>query len=207
MTIASNALAGFTRRKVMRKLTCLAFAISMVAGFTNLQAALAGEGEVAEPPDYRMDHFRAPVPATLKGATVVDTQGAHAIWQAGKTVFIDVLPQAPKPPSLPEGVIWRDKPRDTIKGAVWLPNVGYGKLHPDMHSFFKQQLATLTGNDTSKPVLFFCLQDCWMSWNAAKRALEYGYTDVSWFPDGTDGWSFQDHPLETVKPMFPPAKD
>ena len=32
--------------------------------------------------------------------------------------------------------------------------------------------AALTGDDKAQPVLFFCLQDCWMSWNAAKRALE-----------------------------------
>lgn len=206
MTRAWNALAGLTLRTLMRNMVWLVPALAVVFGAVTPGSALAGEGDVAEPAGYRMDHFRAPVPPTLKGATVVDTQGAHAVWQDGKTVFIDVLPQAPKPASLPKGVIWRDKPRDTIKGASWLPNVGYGKLHPDMHTFFKQQLAALTGDDKAKPVLFFCLQDCWMSWNAAKRALEYGYSNVSWYPDGTDGWAFQDYPLETVKPIFPVAE-
>jgi rhodanese-related sulfurtransferase len=38
-----------------------------------------------------------------------------------------------------------------------------------------------------------------MSWNAAKRAREeYGYTRVFWYPFGTDGWGFQDYPLEKV---------
>jgi hypothetical protein len=27
-----------------------------------------------------------------------------------------------------------------------------------------------------------------MSWNAAQRAISYGYSNVSWFRDGTDGW-------------------
>jgi rhodanese-related sulfurtransferase len=27
-----------------------------------------------------------------------------------------------------------------------------------------------------------------MSWNAAKRALSYGYTHVFWYRDGSDGW-------------------
>ena len=27
-----------------------------------------------------------------------------------------------------------------------------------------------------------------MSWNAAKRALSWGYSNVAWYPDGTDGW-------------------
>jgi rhodanese-related sulfurtransferase len=38
-----------------------------------------------------------------------------------------------------------------------------------------------------------------MSWNAAKRALEYGYTNVMWFRDGTDGWQELGYPLAEVK--------
>lgn len=160
-------------------------------------------GDVAEPDGYRMEHFRAPVPDTLKGAKVVTSEQAFQIWKAGKTVFVDVMPQAPKPEKLPKNVIWRDKPRITIKGAAWLPNVGFGKLHATMHEFFARELDTLTGRDKTKPVLFYCLLDCWMSWNAAKRALEYGYRDVTWYPDGTDGWALHDFPTETVQPKFP----
>jgi rhodanese-related sulfurtransferase len=39
-----------------------------------------------------------------------------------------------------------------------------------------------------------------MSWNAAKRALTYGYSDVAWYPEGTDGWQFADLPLEDSHP-------
>lgn len=159
--------------------------------------------EVVEPEGYRMNHFRAPVPDTLKGAKVVTSEQAHDIWKTGNTVFVDVLPQAPKPDKLPSNVIWRDKPRITIKGAAWLPNVGFGKLHATMHKFFSDELETLTGGNKSKPVLFYCLLDCWMSWNAARRAVEYGYKDVTWYPDGTDGWTLQDFPTETVLPKFP----
>jgi rhodanese-related sulfurtransferase len=34
-----------------------------------------------------------------------------------------------------------------------------------------------------------------MSWNAAKRALSYGYTNVAWYPEGTDGWQRANLPL------------
>jgi PQQ-dependent catabolism-associated CXXCW motif protein len=37
-------------------------------------------------------------------------------------------------------------------------------------------------------VVVYCQADCWMSWNAAKRILAYGYSDVAWYPEGTDGW-------------------
>jgi rhodanese-related sulfurtransferase len=40
-----------------------------------------------------------------------------------------------------------------------------------------------------------------MSWNAAKRALTLGYSDVIWYPDGTDGWTEADLPLAPATPM------
>ncbi|MDW4498629.1 PQQ-dependent catabolism-associated CXXCW motif protein [Sulfitobacter sp. D35] len=155
---------------------------------------------VPEPDDYRIDQYRAPVPGTLAGGIVVETEEAHALWQAGETAFVDVLPRAPKPENLPEGTIWRDKPRHSIPGAIWLPNVGYGKLADVTHDYFREGLEKATEGDPDHPVLFFCLADCWMSWNAARRALEYGHTRVYWYPDGTDGWTFEDHPTEVVAP-------
>ena len=155
--------------------------------------------ETAPPDGYRMDHYRAPVPATLQGATVVDDATAYALWQEGKTAFIDVLPRPPKPENLPKGTIWREKPRRSIPGAIWLPNVGYGAIHETTHAYFKAGLHHATGGDLNHPVLVFCLADCWMSWNAAKRALEYGYTQVYWYPEGTDGWGFEDFPTEKIK--------
>ncbi|APZ50620.1 PQQ-dependent catabolism-associated CXXCW motif protein [Salipiger abyssi] len=166
--------------------------------------ALAGE---PEPEGYRMDHYRGPVPDTLAGAFVVDAEAAHELWQARNVAFIDVLPQAPKPANLPEGTIWRDKPRDSIPGALWLPNVGYGALADVTERYFRDGLAAASGGDNAQPLLFFCLAECWMSWNAAKRALGYGYETVYWFPDGTDGWVFQDYPTERVTPWVPPQGD
>lgn len=155
---------------------------------------------VDEPSDYRMDDFREPVPATLQGATVVGPEEAYELWQSGEVAFVDVLPQAPKPKGLPEGTIWRDKKRASIPGAIWLPNVGYGAIADVTHAYFRAGLEKVTGGDTDHPVLFFCLENCWMSWNAAKRALEYGYAHVYWLPEGTDGWTLFDYPVEEVKP-------
>lgn len=160
------------------------------------------EEPVAEPRDFRMDHYRAPVPATLANAAVVGPEKAHDLWQIG-VAFIDVLPQAPKPANLPKGTIWRDKPRHSIPGAIWLPNVGYGAIADVTADYFRRGLQQATGGDMGAPILFFCLEDCWMSWNAAKRALEWGYTTVYWFPEGTDGWALWDYPLDRVTPMEP----
>ncbi|MEY9324644.1 PQQ-dependent catabolism-associated CXXCW motif protein [Sinorhizobium fredii] len=157
-------------------------------------------GAAEEPAAYRESEYRAEVPATLSGATVVSTEAAHALWKTGQVAFIDVLPRAPKPGNLPAGTVWNEKPRLSVPAALWLPNVGYGRLADVMQSYFRAGLAKATGGDKDRPVLFFCLSGCWMSWNAAKRAVEYGYTRVFWYPQGTDGWTAAGYPIERLDP-------
>ena len=154
-----------------------------------------------EPEDYRMEDYRSATPATLRGARVVDTRGARALWEAGDTLFIDVLPRPPKPDNLPEGTIWRDRPHANVPGSVWLPNVGFGGLNPEVEAYFQRSLAVLSAGDKGRPLLFYCLADCWMSWNAAKRALEHGYREVSWYPEGNDGWLADGGSLEDSTPL------
>jgi PQQ-dependent catabolism-associated CXXCW motif protein len=161
----------------------------------------AATGEVTEPSDYRTTDYRMPVPRTLKGATVVNPDEAEKLMAAKAAVFIDVYPRAPKPPNLPAGTIWRDVPHASIAGAHWLPNVGYGVLSPEFETYFKTRLEALTGKDKAAPVVFFCLKDCWMSWNAAKRAQTWGYSAVHWFPEGTDGWQAIGNDLVSVTPV------
>ena len=158
-------------------------------------------GPVPEPSGYRMEDFRTPVPATLKGARVLTADEAADIWNKNGAVFIDVYPQAPKPPNLPAGTFWREPAHRSIEGAQWLPNVGYGALSATMEEYFRLRLEALSKGKRDAPLVFFCLKDCWMSWNAAKRALEYGYGNVMWFRDGTDGWQELGYPLVDVKKL------
>jgi PQQ-dependent catabolism-associated CXXCW motif protein len=69
-----------------------------------------------------------------------------------------------------------------------------------VQAYFEQGLARATQGDKSKPLVFYCRKDCWMSWNAAKRALALGYGAVNWYPDGTDGWAEAKQPLEPREP-------
>jgi PQQ-dependent catabolism-associated CXXCW motif protein len=153
-----------------------------------------------EPPGYRTDDYRSPTPATLKGARTIDSADAVALWSRRGAVFIDVMPQPPRPANLPAGTLWRQPPRESIPGAIWLPNVGFGDLAPETEAYFRHGLAAATQDDPSRPIVIFCMRDCWMSWNAAKRALSYGYTAVHWFPDGTDGWRAAGQDLARVEP-------
>ncbi len=142
----------------------------------------------AEPSGYRMDDYRTPVPATLAGARVIDTLQAEKLLEGKTAIFIDVFPKPPKPVNLPAGTLWIDPKHDTIEGAHWVPNVGYGVAPDGVDDYFRATLAKLTAAHPGKPLLFFCLRNCWMSWNAAKRAMQWGYKDVIWYPEGTDGW-------------------
>lgn len=155
---------------------------------------------VAEPDGYRMEDYRKPVPATLKGAKVLSAQEASELWAKGGAVFIDVYPHAPKPDNLPAGTLWREPQHLSIEGATWLANTGYGKLSPEMEEYFKKGLERLSGGDKAKPLAFFCLRNCWMSWNAGKRALMYGYSNVLWFAEGTDAWQEIGQPVAVAHP-------
>lgn len=163
--------------------------------------ATAQDGPVVSEPDtYRLDEYRAPTPATLRGATALGTKEAETIWRSHAAAFIDVLPQPPRPNNLPAGTLWRDKPRSDIPGSLWLPDTGYGELAPQMLDYLSKGLEKATHGDRSQGLVFYCLANCWMSWNAAKRALSLGYANVAWYREGTDGWSAAGLPTQAAAP-------
>ena len=83
---------------------------------------------------------------------------------------------------------------------MWLPNVGYGRVSDTLDRYFRANLQRLTNDDPARPVIIYCLADCWMSWNAARRAAEYGYKRILWYPEGTDGWAAAGLPLARSTP-------
>ena len=179
----------------MRRRLAAAIVAAMLAA-----PAFAQQQEPFEPEGFRTDNYRAPVPATLEGARVLTTTEVEAIWRAKSGAFIDVLPRPPKPKNLPEGTVWRDAPRKNIPGSIWLPDTGYGTLPPAMEDYFRRGLAHASHDDKAALLVIYCLADCWMSWNAAKRALADGYANIAWYPDGTDGWERAKLPTDEAQP-------
>ena len=175
------------------------FAHLILITFAFSFSAYAQDG-VPEPDSYRTDDYRSAVPATLAGARVLGTEETEAIWRSGTGVFIDVLPRPPKPPNLPAGTVWRDKARLNIPGSIWLPDTGYGKLAASTEDYLRRGLTRGTSGNSAKLLVIYCQADCWMSWNAAKRALSYGYSNVAWYPEGTDGWQRANLPLAESQP-------
>lgn len=189
MTLAKAAWATIGRCGLILAIPCI------------LAAPASAAEAPAEPAGYRMSHFRAPVPRSLRGATVISNTEARALWEADEAIFIDVLPRPPKPAGLPEGTIWRVPPRHNIPASVWLPNVGFGALNAETETYYRDNLVRLTDGNNAAPVVIYCLANCWMSWNAAKRALSYGYTQVYWYPEGSDGWQTEAGSLEQATPI------
>jgi PQQ-dependent catabolism-associated CXXCW motif protein len=184
------ALAILTRRSL------LATAPLLVAAPTDEPGAAP-----AEPEGYRTAEYRAAVPATVNGRPGLSTDEAAVLWRARAAVFIDTLPQPPRPPALPPGAIWQPRPRFDIPGSLWLADSGYGELPAVMRHWFDERLAEATGGDRGRTLVFYCLAQCWMSWNATRRAAAAGFLAARWYPDGTDGWAASGLPLEARDPL------
>lgn len=164
---------------------------------TNVSVAVA-EPAVREPDGYRVHDYLAPTPGTLTGATTISAEVAAQMHADGGAVFIDVMPAAPRPPGR---TVWNSAKRRSLPGSYWLPNVGRGILAPETQDYFRRHLDRLSSGDSGQALVFFCRRDCWMSWNAAKRAIKYGFRNVYWFPDGATAWEEQGRPMAQIEPV------
>jgi len=67
-------------------------------------------------------------------------------------------------------------------------------------------LAAATAGNLDGPLVIYCHDRCWLSWNAAKRAIGYGYRRIYWFPEGIEGWTASGRPTATVEPLQAPRE-
>jgi len=167
---------------------------AMLAAFPLLVAAT-----VPEPAEFRLDAYNAPVPETLSGAQTVDARALAAAMAEG-AIAIDVMVAPRRPPSLPQDRPWLPVPRMHVPGSLWWPEVGRGSINAALDDWFRARLGAVTGGDENKPIAFYCKADCWMSWNAAKRAISYGYRNVLWFPGGAEAWKAAGFALQPATP-------
>ncbi|WP_156827574.1 rhodanese-like domain-containing protein [Hyphomicrobium zavarzinii] len=150
---------------------------------------------------YRISRYRAPVPESVPGGARVDSEAVKRLVSEKSALLIDVMPSNGAGLDTASGR-WRMlRQHEHIPGSTWLPDVGAGALTPLMESYFRDELARLTQGDRARALVFYCQADCWMSWNATKRASEYGYTTLYWFPEGTDGWRDWEGPLVPATPV------
>jgi PQQ-dependent catabolism-associated CXXCW motif protein len=176
--------------------------MALLLGFAGC-AARADPAKVPEPSGFWTGPMRGAVPATIAGGTVVDSATLATLIADENPVLVDVAPMPHKPDDI-AAAAWDPPPHRTIPGARWLPDGGKGALGAAADEWFRTQLRILTGHDRARPIVFFCHPDCWASWNAAKRAILYGYTSVHWYEEGVEGWQDAGKPTEVAEAETPP---
>ena len=158
-----------------------------------------------EPSGYWTGPTNSPVPATLAGAKVITSaHRLHVLLDHKHPILIDVSSTPRRPDNMAPGAPWLPLPHHAIPGTVWIPGPGAGEIPAPVETFFRQQLAKATDNDPTRPVVIYCHKSCWLSWNAAKRAVSYGYQHVYWYRDGIEGWKAAGLPTAVIEPQVAP---
>jgi PQQ-dependent catabolism-associated CXXCW motif protein len=186
----------------MRRLQ-LACALLAIALVTAASGAAAPAARVAEPEGYWTGEVGAPVPATLKGGHVAHLKAALNLSRQGGAVIVDVSNAPRRPEGLAAGAPWMPVAHQALPGALWIPEAGDGVIAPRIDDYYRSRLAEATHGDWETPLLVYCHERCWLSWNAAKRAMSYGYRRVYWFPEGVEGWTAAGQPTVAVQPQVP----
>jgi sulfur-oxidizing protein SoxY len=163
-------------------------------------APTAAAAPVPEPEDFWLGEVNSPTPATLRGGTVIRAPDLAAMLKRGGVVIVDVSNTQPRPEKLAPQAVWMPPPHAVIPGSLWLAGVGAGAIDTQTDSFYKRRLAEATKNNLDHPLVVYCHERCWLSWNAAKRAIRYGYRKVYWFADGIEGWRAAGFSQGTAQP-------
>lgn len=173
-------------RPIALALVCAALAAGAAASHAADVERFADEDRnwsVAPVSTLRQPPYHAPTPLEIPGATVVHTRELQAMLR-GPTppILIDVLSG--------EG-------HETLAGAVWLGGAGRGEGFGDaLQADLARILARIAAGDRSRPLVFFCAgAECWLSYNAALRAVAAGHTRVFWYRGGIDAWTEARLPL------------
>jgi PQQ-dependent catabolism-associated CXXCW motif protein len=131
--------------------------------------------DVAPTKQFRTGEYHAPTPREIPGGRVVTTyELSRLLEQEPRPFVIDVL---------------GGSPHRTIAGAFWMSGAGAGDMSGDEAQRFQTALANFAGGDKNRPLVFFCVDpECWLSYNAALRAIAAGYTNVMWYRGGVAAW-------------------
>lgn len=119
--------------------------------------------------------MHGPTPASIPGGQLITTKGLVELTQGGQgsVLLLDVLGG-----------------QEMIRGAVYaVPAAQSGSFDDQTQQQFGQFLKQATGGNAAHPIVAYCLSpECWMSYNAALRAIHLGYTNVLWYRGGIEAW-------------------
>ena len=121
--------------------------------------------------------MHAPTPNQSPGGQVITTKGLLPLIQGGTGVpvlVLDVLgnPQMQLPNAAPAAFAAQP-----------------GDFNDTVQQQFGQMLMNLTQGNKQIPIVTYCQgPQCWMSYNAALRAIALGYRNVLWYRGGLEAW-------------------
>ncbi len=152
----------------------------MPAGMGNpLQSLLQAElQDFGVPPSNQLHEvMHGPTPTSIPGGQVITSDRLMMLYQQGQQNGLLVF--------------------DVLNGNMHLPMaqnaVGAaqsGSFNDQTQQQFGQYLQQVTQGNTARPMVFYCAgPQCWMSYNAALRAIHMGYTQVYWYRGGLEAWS------------------
>jgi PQQ-dependent catabolism-associated CXXCW motif protein len=176
-----------------------AIAISAIGWAASIEGAA-----VPEPRGFWTGPINSPVPKTISGGKVIHARKLAALLKGGSAVVVDVSNAPRRPENLAASSRWLPVPHPAIPGAVWIPGAGLGEPPAPVDKYYRERLAKATGGDLERTLVIYCHAKCWLSWNGARRAIQYGYHHVYWFPDGIEGWRKAKLPTTVVEPEATP---
>jgi PQQ-dependent catabolism-associated CXXCW motif protein len=121
------------------------------------------------------DPMHAPTPTTIPGGLVISTEALNGLYEnsRGRFMVFDVLGGRTGLPDAQNA----------------LPASNAGSFDDQTQREFGNYLQQVTAGDKKVPLVFYCQSvECWMSYNAALRAIRLGYTQVLWYRGGIEAW-------------------
>jgi PQQ-dependent catabolism-associated CXXCW motif protein len=150
-------------------------------GLASTQAMGSEREDHGVPPtaELRRDNMSAPTPLEIPGARIIFTDELRRLMQAPaqeRPLLVDVL--------------GADNPHESLPGAIWLPGAGRGTSFEDeVQARLERLFALAMRGNPARPMVFFCSSArCWLSYNAALRAVRLGYANVRWYRGGIEAW-------------------
>jgi PQQ-dependent catabolism-associated CXXCW motif protein len=169
--------------------------LSLLAGLI-LTCPVSAGPELFNAEGFRSSHYRSPTPNHAEHAQTLDTTALqHLLIQQPASALIDVYGR-----QWLHGVFIEDEVHANLPNSTWLANTGLGELDAQWQRYFEDNLKRITNGNKAWPLVFYCRSDCWLGWNAVKRAHLLGYSNLYWYKDGIDAWEQAGLPLIPAQP-------
>lgn len=129
--------------------------------------------------------FHGPTPNQIPGGQVITTKGLlPLLQQGGGALVFDVLGAGQALPGA-MALAWAAQP---------------GSFNDATQQQLAQALQQATQGRNEVPMVFYCGgPQCWMSYNAALRAIRLGYRNVLWYRGGMEAWQRAGQPFDVAQ--------